>query len=118
MKEKVLSSKGRRRFGLGDRGRLIEVYERSGLTQRAFVEKHGLSLATLTNWLREHRQRVDEGSTREAVPGFHSVDLSRMIGGPSWAAEVVFADGTTLRLSSEAKLSLLQALLSTLRRPC
>ena len=40
-----------------ERRRLLELYGRSGLSQRRFCERHDLALSTLTYWLRQARRR-------------------------------------------------------------
>jgi transposase-like protein len=114
MKEKGLGFGGRRRFTPQERARVVAEYEGSGLTQRVFVGKHGLSLATLTNWLRAYRR--DKPGGQEV--NFQPVDLSGMVGRADWAAEVVMADGLTLRLGAQASVAMAQTLLKVLRRSC
>lgn len=118
MKENDLDFSSRRRFTPAERAGLVSRYQRSGLTQRAFVQQHGLSLATLTKWLRQGRQDQGQAPTRKVSPRFQPVDLSQMIGAPGWAAEVALPDGSTLRLSTHASTALVEGLLQTLRRPC
>ena len=54
--------KVRRRRSREETARLVLEYEQSGLTQRAFCRRHGLSLATLDNY----RKRL--GSADAAAP--------------------------------------------------
>ena len=108
----------RRRFTAQERGELIDQYLCSGLTQRAFVEKHSLGLATLTKWLREHRQSKNQSLTNKTTPDFQALDLSGVLAGSNWAAEVVLSDGVTLRLSAGAGEAFTNHLLQTLRRAC
>lgn len=119
MKETGNGFSSRRRFSPKVRDRLLHRYHRSGLTQREFVGRHALSLATLSSWLRQERQRGSNPAWRQrGRPRFQSVDLSQMIGAPGWAAEVALPDGSTLRLSTHASTALVDGLLQTLRRPC
>ena len=116
MKESDFGFSSRRRFSSAARSRLLARYERSGLTQRGFVQQHGLSLATLTKWLRQERQRATP--PRKISSAFQPVDLSGVLGAPSWTAEVVLPDGFILRLSAQASAALAGQLLEALRRPC
>jgi transposase-like protein len=99
----------RRRFSPPERVRLLVAYHRSQLTQREFVVQHGLSLATLTKWLRDER----EGATapgRESVP-FAEVPLTQVLGTARWAAEIVRPDGWTVRLTHDAPAAWVDQLL-------
>lgn len=52
-----------RRWSQAEAEQLVAEYEASGLSRRAFCEKHGLSLSTL-DWLRKKRQAGVEGGGR------------------------------------------------------
>ena len=51
------SPKGRRiqRRGIAERRQLLDRYERSGLSQKAFCLRHGVALSTLQYWRRRAR---------------------------------------------------------------
>lgn len=93
-------------------------YRRSGLSQRDFVQTHGLGLSTLTKWLREERRNGVEPAERNGSVAFEEVKLSPPFHPAGWAAEVALADGAVLRLSLQAGIAWATALLETLRRPC
>jgi transposase-like protein len=103
----------RRRYSAQERAEIIAAYERSGLTQAVFVEKRGISLATLSNWLRAHR-RKDKGATKEI--SFQSLDVKGLFAS-QWAAEVVMPNGSMLRLAS-VDGALAERLTKVLRRAC
>jgi hypothetical protein len=47
---------------------ILRDYERSGLTQRAFVDSKGLCLSSLTFWLRKARERGAADESPRLVP--------------------------------------------------
>ena len=102
----------RRRFSPAERAGLLAEYHRSQLTQREFVAQHELSLATLTNWLRQERLGAT-APPRGSVP-FAELPLAQVLGASRWTAEVVRPDGWTVRLASDAPAALVEQLL----RPC
>lgn len=108
----------RRRFSSEQRADLIAQYHRSGLTQAAFAQKHQFSLATLTKWLRQHRQNKIQSPAKQTTPAFQPFDLSRLLPGANWAAEIVLPEGATVRLSAHASAAFSDHLLQTLRRAC
>jgi transposase-like protein len=99
----------RRRFAPAERAGLLAGYHRSGLSQRDFVAQHGLSLATLTKWLRQERDGVNAAS-RSPLP-FAEVPLAQVVGTARWAAEVVRPEGGTVRVAHDAPLALVAQLL-------
>jgi transposase-like protein len=97
--------KARWRSSAAQRAQWVERFKQSGLTQRAFAQRHRLGLSTLVRWLAQARA----GSTKSV---FAEVKLP---GGPHvWAAEMVQSDGRVLRLAHDAPIPLIQHLL----RPC
>lgn len=115
MKREELKTAARRRFSVKERSEIVAEYEQSNLTQKAFVERHGISVATLSNWLRCHRP--GQNGTSKGV-GFQAVDVSRMFGVQRWVAEVVMRDGAVLRLGEQASLRMAEGLMRVLRRAC
>ena len=113
MNEKLFAV--RRRHDAEERKEIIAEYERSGLTQAKFVERHQISVATLSNWLRAHRE--DGKQSADKAVAFAPVDMSGVLGGPVWAAEVVMPGGALLRLAS-VDGALTERLVKVLRRVC
>jgi transposase-like protein len=107
-----LRTGSRRRFSATERASLLAEYRRSQLTQREFVEQHELSLATLTKWLRQEREHP--GTPGPQQFSFAEIPLGSGLGAPRWAAELVYADGRTVRLAGDAPAALVEQLL----RPC
>lgn len=108
----------RRRRTPQQRAELLTQYRRSGLSQRDFVQSHGLGLSTLAKWLREDRRTdVQPPKRNDSVP-FQEVNLSPQFRPTGWAAEVALADGAVLRLSAQADTTWATELMQALRRPC
>ena len=108
----------RRRRTPQRRAELLTQYRRSGLSQRDFVQSHGLGLSTLTKWLREARLAgVKPPERNDAVP-FQEVNLRPPVRPTGWAAEVALAEGAVLRLGAQADAAWAAELLQALRRPC
>ena len=50
--------KGRRIFTPEQRAEFVRGYQQSGLRQREFAMQAGISLASLSNWLRRERRQA------------------------------------------------------------
>jgi hypothetical protein len=73
--------------------RLISEQAQSGLTQSAFCEANGLSVASLQYWKRKVADDV------ETVPSAPWVDLGTLAAtSPGWDIELQLGDGICLRL--------------------
>ena len=74
--------------------RLVSEQAESGLTQAAFCEANGLSVASLQYWKRKLADDV------ETVPPTPWVDLGTLAAGasPGWDIELQLGDGICLRL--------------------
>jgi transposase-like protein len=108
----------RRRHTPRQRTELLTQYRRSGLSQRDFVQSHGLGLSTLTKWLREERRTGLKPPGRNDVVPFQEVNLRPQFSSTGWAAEVALTDGAVLRLGAQASVAWAAELLQVLRRPC
>jgi hypothetical protein len=80
------------RRGRDEWQRLIDEHSESGLTQAAFCEAHGLSLASFGNW----KRRLTTAESIEQ-PWFELGALSEA-GSSSWDIELQLGDGVCLRL--------------------
>jgi len=118
MKRPYSDLRTRRRRTPQQRAELLTQYRRSGLSQRDFVQSHGLGLSTLTKWLREERRTSVKPPERNGAVPFQEVNLRPPFGTASWAAEVALADGAVLRLGAQASVAWATELLQALRRPC
>lgn len=97
-------ARGRRIARAEERAALVEAYEKSGLTQRAFAEREGVKYCTFTAWLGRHRrspQAKPEGAFAQVDLG-----LGGRLGG---AIEVVMPDGVLVRGHDGGQIAILVA---------
>jgi hypothetical protein len=86
--------------------------------RRSSRPKHGLSVATLRNWL---RRAGSDGTQQPARPKFIEVDLGRLVGQqPSagsvyWEFEIRTPRGWVVAVAPGAPVERLQAVLEALR---
>jgi len=118
MKHTDSDIRSRRRRTPQQRAELLTQYRRSGLSQRDFVQSHGLGLSTLTKWLRTERRTGVQPPERNGSVPFQEVNLRPPFRPTGWAAEVALADGAVLRLSAQADVAWATELFQALRRPC
>ena len=81
------------------RAQWAQRFYQSGRSQGEFAAREGLRLSTLQRW-------VSENPSAPPGPAFAEVKLAGLPAG--WAAEVVRADGTVLRLAAAAPAVWLQ----------
>ena len=84
-------------------------YERSGLSQREFAERHQLGLFALRKWITQDGNRASSGPEGKTV--WQELKLDGLPGAARWAAEVVRPDGWVVRVAHDAPVGLLEALL-------
>ena len=103
---------GRRIRGAAEWSCILERYDSSGLTQRAFCAREGLRFGTLVAWLGRRRKSGGVVSDSEqSEPKFHELSLSRPSASSSASLEVNLPDGTVLRGSQASELAELVRLL-------
>jgi len=84
---------GRVRYSKSERRGLVLKYQKSGMSQTAFCEAHGLICSTFSGW----RQRMRIRKTAKTPTMFAEVELPvTEVHGID--AEVVYPDGRILRL--------------------
>jgi transposase len=76
------SPKGRRiqRRGVAERRQLLDRYERSGLSQKAFCLRHAIALSTLQYWRRRARD-TDQAPTPSFVEIPQVTGMARALSG-------------------------------------
>ena len=94
---------------------LLDEYERSGLTQQAFADHIGVSLSSVSLWLRKARN----GDTREDLLPATSrlVPVTIRSTDPS-PFELVMTSGATLRIPPDFDPAALERLLPLLEARC
>ena len=93
---------GRKMTGRAEREALVEAYQASGMTQKAFAEREGIKYPTFVSWVQESR-RLRPGSK----VGFTELTLPRSAA----PLEVQLADGTIIRGSHVEEVARLLQLL-------
>jgi hypothetical protein len=88
-------SRGRKLAGEARRTALLAAYDRSGLTQRAFSAREGVSYHTLVTWLVRRRRERPAAPAEEKMPAvrFAQVRLPRVSG----SLEIALPNGIVIR---------------------
>ena len=94
----------RRRWSPAEITAILTQYRRSGLAQRAFAQRHGLSLSTFNRWLRLARASGSADFVRVALPTIPAGD----------DFELVLTDGRRLRVPARFDPAALRTLLEVL----
>lgn len=83
---------------------LVEAWERSGKTQRAFCEDRGLCYRQLSQWKSRFKlERAGESAATEFIP----VHVKPSSEGVNKTLQIVLPNGICLELADESQLSLL-----------
>ena len=94
--------RGRRITRAEERETLVQAYEKSGLTQKAFAKQEGVKYTTFVAWVQECRRRRPGPKV-----GFAELTLPRAAA----ALEVQLADGTIIRGSNVEEVARLLQLI-------
>src|ERR1035437_6765687 len=106
--EKKRDARGHRLYDQERKERILEGYDKSGLTQKAYARKEGIKYSTLVYWLQNWRR----GPQRARRPQVKFTELPVPTAAMSCRLEVVLPDGTLVRGSDARELA---ALLTFLR---
>jgi len=114
MKDSFAALRRRPRSTPEERAKWVRRYERSGLSQREFAERHGLGVFTLRRWIAQAAHHASP--TRNGKPVWQELTLGGLAGANRWAAEVVRPDGLVVRVAYDTPRVLLEELLGVF--PC
>jgi len=92
----------------GERAQWRERFAQSGVSRREFAAQNNLRLQTLHRWLNEEPDPV----SRQLKPAFTELSLPTVVAAPRWAAEVLRANGSLVRLAHDVPAGLLERLLA------
>ena len=109
MKDSYSLQSPRRRSTPEQRANVVRRYERLGLSQREFAERHHLGLSTLRKWIAQAAGPALSG--RNGKPVWQELKLDGLAGATRWAAEVVRPDGLVVRVARDTPVALLEELL-------
>jgi transposase-like protein len=113
--KRTIESSSRRRRSQEEIAELLREYHRSDLTQRAFADSRGLSLASLSLWLRKARERACEGDAAGERSRLVPVRLRATTGA---RFELALAGGATLSIPADFDEDVLRKLLEILESRC
>jgi len=102
---------GRRIRGAAEWSCILERYDSSGLTQRAFCAREGLRYGTLVAWLGRRRKNGGPLIRSQPEPKFQELSLSRPAEPLSASLDVRLPEGIVLRGSQASELAELIGLL-------
>jgi hypothetical protein len=88
---------------------LVENWLASGITQKAFSQKHGLALHLMPYWVARYRKAHPSAKSTPATTGFIQVSTPQSTVS---AMEVALPSGAVIRFSSLIPVTYLQELLS------
>ena len=100
--------------------RLVDAYQESGLTQRAFAQRHGLAPATLSHWLqrRPPAKRSAPLPVRPAFPALVPVAVVEARPASPAPFEVLLANGRAIRVAPGFDGAALRQLLGVVEDGC
>jgi len=96
---------------------LVGEYERSGLTQQAFADRIGVSLGSVSNWLRRARN-ADARQPEELLPAPSRLIPVTLRSTAPPPFELVTPGGATLRIPPDFDPTALERLLPLLLDRC
>lgn len=106
------SSDGRVRYGPEQREKVLDLFEQSGMSGKAFAEKHGIKYPTFALWRRQRRDAVAEDCGNGQ--GFVLAEIGTA-DRSSDGLSLVLPCGSEVRVGGESGVELLASLIRKLR---
>ena len=105
---------GRQRYSEAYKHQVLEAFDASGMSGKAFAEQCGVKYPTFASWLAKRRR---DGSPQAAAPADPDgpAFLLAEIGEGSEALELTLPGGITARATTPGQARLLAALIAALR---
>lgn len=104
---------GRQRYSEDYKQQVLEAFESSSMSGKAFAEQCGIKYPTFAAWLAKRRRKANtnEVGANTDTPAF----LLAEIGEGSGALELILPGGATARVTTPGQARLLAALITALR---
>lgn len=102
---------GRVRYSREQRERILHLFEQSGMSGKAFAEKHGIKYPTFALWRRQRRE-AKQSSEEVGGAGFVLAELPPIA--PSPGLSLVLPGGAEVRATGEVGVELLASLIRKL----
>jgi len=115
MSQRIPNGTPRKILNRAQRQRLLAAYHRSGLSQKAFTQRHGIGYSTLTQWLRKERTQCSPEVQAPAL-GLTEVKVDGVMSSTSAWIEVINPQGWMVRAPAWLPATTLSQLLREL--PC
>lgn len=88
---------------------LIQVWQKSGMTQREFCEKKNITYAKFQYWMKRYNEA---GDAPEPTSSFLPVHVKKESSARSGSLEIVYPDGRRVVFHQEVEPDFLRALLA------
>jgi transposase-like protein len=106
----------RQRRSEAERADIIERWQRSGLTSRAFADQEGLKMSSLYLWRKQLQAATpDEAGTAERKPAFSELRLSTTQAQPNHV-EIVARNGRVVGVHGDISVRALQQVLAAVEQ--
>lgn len=91
---------------------VIERYQKSGLTQKAFCQSEALALSTFQYWLARYRRRHHAEQQQSSRPLLVELKAEAPIPSGNDGVVVSYPNGVEVRLAATVELAVLKALIT------
>jgi len=89
--------KKQKRSTPAERAEVLEQFQRSSLTHKAFCRTHGVALSTLSKWLINAKRKNEEKASVPVLFKELSIRQDSTVSTLPWAVEIVGPDGILVR---------------------
>jgi transposase-like protein len=103
---------GRVHYTREQRERVLGLFEKSGMSGKAFAEKYGIKYPTFALWRRQQREKPDGDTGGFVLAEIAGEDC------PAGHLTLVLPGGSEVRASGECGVDLMASLIRKLSAPC
>ncbi len=107
------SRNGRIHYSREQREKVLDLFEQSGMSGKAFAEQHGIKYPTFAFWRRQRKQAA--AAPGEDGQGFVLAEIGTSDSRSGGALSLVLPCGSEVRASGESGVELLATLIRRLR---
>lgn len=108
-----IDTNGRVRTPPEERERLLDAFENSSMTAKAFSEHHGIKYPTFAYWRKMRKQAAAPSLPDEDCAVFAEINLQPQ---PEAGLDIFLPGGASLRMTTPAQAPLVRALLEACTR--
>ena len=109
-----MAKDGRVRYSAEQKRRVLELFEQSGMSGKAFAQQHGIKYPTFAYWRKQQREACETNLHSSSSGGFVIAEIAATTPSVSGVLTLTLPNGSEIKANGESGVELLAQLIRKL----